>query len=157
MKALIGSLCLLALPATSIFAQQQPAGPPRTSPSASAPSARSNYYVPKRKSFAEVPAPHSSLLRQRPWHEDFVPESQPGFRNPNGVGRMVEYYPPGDKFQNDSPRHITARIGLGGVPDRNEQLAAQQTGTAYYGMLMNHIDRYGSPMMGFGMGFGWGW
>jgi hypothetical protein len=74
------------------------------------------------------------------------------------VGRVAEYYPAGDKFQNSFARSSAdARIGLGGVPDRNEQLQAQRVGTGYYNMLMTHIDRYGSPYMGFGMGFGWGW
>lgn len=111
----------------------------------------------RRISYAELPPQHPSILRVKPWHEDYIPEDQKSyaFRNPGGVGRRAEYYPPNNRFQNDSPRHVTARIGLGGQPDRNEQLRSQAVGTAYYGMLQQHIDRYGSPRFGFGFGFGW--
>jgi hypothetical protein len=99
-----------------------------------------------------------SILRHRAWHHEFTPgNQQAGFRNPGNVGRVNEYYPPGDRFQGAAQPHITARIGLGGVPDRNEQLAAYNAGTARYNAIQTHIDRYGRPMMGFGMGFGFGW
>ena len=95
----------------------------------------------------------------KPWHEEYIPPENRdyGFRNPGGVGRRAEYYPPGDKFQNDSPPHITARIGNGGQPDRNEQLRAQAVGGMNAHYLQSHIDRYGSPRWGFGYGFGFGW
>lgn len=160
-------LLALAFLAGPTLAQQpdEARGPKAVTPSRSA-------QVAPRRSFAELPAPHNSILRQRPWHEDFVPDAQrpysyrshapanqeAGFRNPGGVGRRAEYYPPGDQFQVQVPTtapHVTARIGLGGVPDRNEQLRSQSVGTAYYGMLQNHIDMYGSPRFGFGFGFGW--
>lgn len=99
-----------------------------------------------------------SILRHRAWHDDFTPAApgSSGYRNPNNVGRSNEYYLPGDKFQNANPQHITAKIGLGGVPDRAEQIAAFNAGTARYNALQTHIDRYGRPTMGFGMGFGFG-
>ena len=54
-------------------------------------------------SFADLPPPSSSILRVRPWHEPYVPAEQRsqtyGWRNPGGVGRMAEYYPPGNQFQ----------------------------------------------------------
>ncbi len=96
-----------------------------------------------------------SILSHRPWPYDRKPTTY-GYRNPGGVGRVAEYYPPGNKFQNDSPKHITAQIGLGGQPGRSEQLASQQVGIARYNSLQSHIDRYGHPF-GFGYGFGMGW
>ncbi len=100
-----------------------------------------------------------SILNHRPWHHEFMDPKSPaaggqGYRNPGNVGRTNELYQPGDKFQNDSPKHVTAKIGLGGVPDRAEQLAAFNAGTARYNALQTHMDRYGRPMAGFGMGFG---
>lgn len=110
-----------------------------------------------------------SILKHRAWHHEYMDRNSPaaggsgsvaaannreGYRNPNNVGRTNEPYLPGDKFQNDSPKHITAQIGLGGVPDRAEQIAAFNAGTARYSAIQSHIDSYGRPMMGFGMGFG---
>lgn len=108
-------------------------------------------------SFAQLPPPHSSILRVRPWHEQYIPPENRdyGYRNPGGVGRRAEYYPPGDKFPNETPRHVTARIGNGGQPDRAEQLQAQAVGGANANYLQSHIDMYGSPRFGFGYGFGW--
>lgn len=141
---------LLALPASAV-AQDKPA-PARDPNAADRPQAR-----PSRRSFADLPDPHPSILRHKSWHEEFVPSSQReyAYRNPGGVGRRAEYYPPNNQFQNDSPRHITAKIGNGGQPDRAEQLQAQLVGGANYNYLQTHIDRYGRPAFGFGMGFGW--
>jgi hypothetical protein len=93
----------------------------------------------------------SSILAHRDW--SYRSNDTYGFRNPGGVGRVAEYYPPGDRFQNEAPRHITAQIGNGGQPDRNEQLQAQQIGIQRYNALQSHIDRYGAPF-GYGYGFG---
>lgn len=146
----LSCFCLAAIPAATI-AQSPSAG----SAADGSPAAR-----PARPaSFAELPPPHPSVLRVSPWHEEYIPPENRdyGFRNPGGVGRRAEYYPPGDRFQNDSPRRVTARIGNGGQPDRAEQLQAQAVGGANYGRLQSHIDRYGSPRFGFGYGFGFGW
>lgn len=104
-------------------------------------------------------APHSghqSVLRHNPWPYAPAPNRDFGFRNPGGVGRTAEYYPPGDRFQNDSPRVITAQIGNGGQPDRQEQIQAYNAGTARYNALQSHIDSYAHPF-GFGYGFGLGY
>jgi hypothetical protein len=93
-----------------------------------------------------------SILRHRPWHEQYARQPA-GFRNPGDAGRTNSYYPADNQFQN--PGH--ARAGatyLGGIPDRNEQLAAYNAGTARYSAIQNHIDSYGRPSFGFGMGFG---
>ncbi len=104
----------------------------------------------------------ASILRHRAWHEDFMPNQNAGnsgYRNPGNVGRYAEYYPPGNQFQNPQQagsQHITAKIGLGGVPDRAEQIASYNAGTARYSAIQTHIDNYGRPMRGFGFGFGMG-
>jgi hypothetical protein len=146
----VWSACLIWLPLAAIGQDPAPDAPPAPKPAAAR-------RVARPISYGALPPQHNSVLRIKPWHEDFVPDDQRqyGYRNPGGVGRMAEYYPPNNQFQNDSPRHVTARIGLGGQPDRNEQLRAQAVGTAYYGMLQQHIDAYGSPRFGFGFGFGW--
>jgi hypothetical protein len=105
-----------------------------------------------------VRSPYGSAVRPRYWHEDFMPSQSYGFRNPGGVGRMSEYYPPGVQFQNEreGTPHVTARIGLGGVPDRREQLQSQVVGTVRSNALQMHTDRYGAPQPGYGLGYGYG-
>lgn len=84
------------------------------------------------------------------------PEDSFGYRNPGGVGRFSEYYPPGDQFQNPTRgRRQAATYGIG-MPTRSEQLASYNAGTARYNALQRHIDRYGSPRIGWGWGFGFG-
>lgn len=148
------AMSLVLLGSATLFAQ--------TTQPASVKAPASPGRVPARSSFADLPAPHPSILRVRPWHEDYVPDAQKaasyGVRNPGGVGRYAEYYPPGNQFQNANPTHITARTGVGGgAPSLADQRAAQAVGTATYSALQTHIDTYGRPMMGFGMGFGFGW
>lgn len=80
-----------------------------------------------------------------------------GFRNPGGVGRYAEYYPPGDRFQSGGTDPVkVARFDQGGgAPDRQEQIQAYNAGTARYNAIQRHIDSYGNRMFfGFGMGMG---
>ncbi len=79
----------------------------------------------------------------------------PGYRNPGGVGRYLEYYPPGNEFQTERDPVRVARFGGGGVPDRDAQRAAQQVGIQRYNAIQRHIDSYAQPY-GFGYGFGFG-
>lgn len=75
-----------------------------------------------------------------------------GFRNPGGTGRYLEYYPPGNQFQ-VAPQQDAVRVatfGGGGIPDRNEQLAAQQIGISRYNAIQGHIDNMARPAFGFG-------
>jgi hypothetical protein len=78
-----------------------------------------------------------------------------GFRNPGGTGRYLEYYPAGNQFQVNTERDQVkvATFGGGGMPDRNEQLAAQQIGIQRYNAIQGHIDRMAQPYMGFGVGY----
>lgn len=77
-----------------------------------------------------------------------------GFRNPGGVGRHAEYYPPGDQFQVQGDPTRVARFGVGGYPSRSEQLAAQQVGISRYNSIQRHIDNYAMPRFGYGFGVG---
>ena len=83
------------------------------------------------------------------------PEHDYGWRNPGGIGRMNEFYPPGNRFQRVADPVRVATFGGGGVPDRQEQLQAQSIGIERSSVLQRHIDAYGSPMR-FGYGFGYG-
>ena len=78
-----------------------------------------------------------------------------GFRNPGGTGRYLEYYPAGNQFQVNTERDPVkvATFGGGGIPDRNEQLAAQQIGIQRYNAIQGHIDRMAQPYMGYGVGY----
>lgn len=78
-----------------------------------------------------------------------------GYRNPGGVGRYLEYYPPGNEFQEERDPVRVARFGSGGVPDQADQRAAQQVGIQRYNSIQGHIDSYARPY-GFGYGFGFG-
>jgi hypothetical protein len=78
-----------------------------------------------------------------------------GFRNPGGVGRSAEYYPPGNRFQVERDPVQAARFDQGGgAPDRAEQLAAQSIGIARANSIQGHIDRYAMPYFGYGFGVG---
>ncbi len=88
-----------------------------------------------------------------PYPEHYHGDQTAGFRNPGGVGRYREYYPPGDKFQENNDPVRPARFDQGGgAPDRAEQTAAQQVGVQRGNEIMNHIDRYSRPYYGYGVG-----
>lgn len=106
-------------------------------------------YPQRRRSIAQhYPYPYPGA-----YHGD----ATGGFRNPGGVGRYAEYYPPGDRFQSGGTDPVTvAKFDQGGgAPDRQEQIQAYNAGTARYNAIQSHIDRYGSRMY-FGYGFGMG-
>jgi len=77
-----------------------------------------------------------------------------GFRNPGGVGRHAEYYPPGDKFQVQGDPVRVAQFGVGGYPSRSEQMAAQRLGISRANSIQQHIDNYARPHYGYGFGAG---
>ena len=78
-----------------------------------------------------------------------------GFRNPGGVGRYGEYYPPGDQFDDGGidPVRVASFDRGGGAPDRAEQLQAQQIGIQRQNSIQNQIDNYARPYVGYGVGF----
>ena len=77
-----------------------------------------------------------------------------GFRNPGGVGRYAEYYPPGDRFQVQGDPVRVAQFGVGGYPSQADQRAAQQLGISRNNSLQQHIDNYAMPHYGYGFGMG---
>ena len=78
-----------------------------------------------------------------------------GFRNPGGVGKYAEYYPPGNQFQVQGDPVRVAQFGVGrGYPSRAEQMQAQQIGISRYNSIQNHIDNYAMPHFGYGFGVG---
>src|SRR5438309_2282748 len=115
---------------------QQPA-PSDTAPAANAASTATNqpnqtvgsvpdYIRPQ----AHQPQRRRSIIHHYPYpypgayHND----DTAGFRNPGGVGRYAEYYPPGDRFQVEGDPVRVAQFGVGGYPSQADQRAAQQLG-----------------------------
>ncbi|MGE5295752.1 MAG: hypothetical protein ACM3VT_13070 [Solirubrobacterales bacterium] len=86
-----------------------------------------------------------------PYPEYYNGDQTAGFRDPGGGGRYSEYYPPGDRFQVPDVDPVrVATFGQGGIPDRAEQLAAQQIGIQRYNAIQGHIDRMAAPRLGVG-------
>jgi len=142
-------------------AQQQPAPP---APSQDAISERLQPYQPESRSpdirpQAMYPQRRRSVVQHYPYPYPgaYHGDARGGFRNPGGVGRYSEYYPPGNRFQSGGtdPVKVAKFDQGGGAPDRQEQIQAYNAGTARYNAIQQHIDRYGSRMF-FGYGFGMG-
>jgi hypothetical protein len=122
-----------------------PAQPQATSPELKV--APYPYAVTPRRSIVHTnPFPYPGYYRD---------DSTGGYRNPGGVGRYAEYYPPGNQFQIDPSQisHTASFDTAAGVPDRAEQLAAQQVGIARANSLQSHIDSYARPYFGLGVGY----
>lgn len=136
----VAALLLTGAGTAVVFAQ---APSPVTTPSAArgAAPAASAFGTPARKSIVHhYPYPYPSY-----YHGD----QSAGYRNPGHQGRYLEYYPPGNQFQenNDPVRPAQFDTGFG---NRSEQLASQQVGIARYNSIQGHIDSYARPMMGVG-------
>jgi hypothetical protein len=89
-----------------------------------------------------------------PYPGYYTSDSTAGFRNPGGVGKFAEYYPPGNQFQVQGDPVRVAQFGVGGYPSRAEQMQAQQLGISRYNSIQNHIDNYAMPHWGYGFGVG---
>lgn len=115
--------------------------------------------LPPTRPQAVYPQKRRSVVQhyQYPYPGAYHGDATGGFRNPGGVGRYKEYYPPGDRFQSggEDPVKVAKFDQGGGAPDRQEQIEAYNAGTARYNAIQQHIDRYGSRMY-FGYGFGMG-
>lgn len=98
---------------------------------------------------------HGSVLRN--YGTD--PNATWGFRNPGGVGKFGEYYPPGNRFQNGG-RDPVAKAGFDQnipVGSIQEQAMATQVGTQRYSVMQQHMDNFARPMGFYGFyGFGGG-
>jgi hypothetical protein len=84
-----------------------------------------------------------------PYPEYYHGDETGGFRNPGGVGRYREYYPPGNQFQEGGDPVRVAKFDTG-FGNRQEQLQSIQVGVARENAIMNHIDRYARPAFGVG-------
>jgi hypothetical protein len=93
-----------------------------------------------------------------PYPSYYYNDETAGFRNPGGVGRFGEYYPPGDRFQTDGavdPVRV-ATFGRGsGAPSYAEQRAAHQLGIEADSVMNQHIDNFARPYFGYGLGVGY--
>ena len=113
------------------------------------------YVSPRRAPRTRTaPDPHDSAYRQ-----NSSSSSSFGFRNPGGVGRNAEFYPPGNNFNSGG----TDPIGVahfGGGPSstsRQSQLQSQQVGIQRQNEYDNRINALARPLGGFGAGFGFGY
>jgi hypothetical protein len=103
---------------------------------------------------------HRSVIRHNPLNERYSynasPDNQaPGFRNPGGIGRNAEYYPAGDKFDNEGVRFKPAQFDQGpAATSRASQIASYNAGTQRYNAIQGSINSYARPS--FGIGFGGG-
>ncbi len=163
----------------------KPADTPPPAPTAAAP-ATSNHSSGDFRSFREpIPTDpahpdyhagaHRSIVRHNPLpHRTSYQSNYPykggnggsgnssstnhgGNYSTGGVGRIAEYYdnrtlaPPVDYH----PVPVGG-FGNGGIPDRNEQLQAQQIGAQRTANIQNNINAYGRPYGAMGAGFGYG-
>jgi hypothetical protein len=89
-----------------------------------------------------------------PYPGYYYGDDRAGFRNPGGVGRYAEYYPPGNRFQVEGDPTRVAGFSQGGYPSREEQMEAQRVGISRYNSIQQHIDNYARPYWGYGFGVG---
>jgi hypothetical protein len=90
-----------------------------------------------------------------PYANYYTGDRNGGFRNPGGVGRYSEYYPPGDRFQGNAVDPVrVAGFDRGGGPTLADQRAAQQIGIQRESVMQRHIDNYARPFFGYGYGVG---
>jgi hypothetical protein len=104
-----------------------------------------------------VPVRRQSIVHhyQYPYPEHYYNDRTAGFRNPGGVGRYAEYYPPGGHYQNESggrTPYVASFDRGSGAPSRAEQLQAQALGVAKYNAIQGHIDNYARSYVGYGFG-----
>ncbi|HMB08110.1 MAG TPA: hypothetical protein VKP69_30815 [Isosphaeraceae bacterium] len=147
----------LVLSGTLVPAASAQSSPPSAVQSASTPGARAAPAAATAP--AQTPSRRRSIVHHYPYpYPSFYDtDATAGFRNPGGTGRYLEYYPPGNQFQIDQARDPVkvATFGQGGIPDRADQLAAQQIGIQRYNAIQNHIDNYARPYWGYGFGVGY--
>lgn len=99
---------------------------------------------------------YRSVLREPPPPPARYTASTYGVRNPGGIGRYAEYYPPGDVFQNGGHDPTPVAGFDRGLPvgSIEQQAMATQVGTQRYSVMQQHMDNFARPL-GF-YGFGWG-
>jgi hypothetical protein len=126
------------------FAQAPPAGTGGNPPGA------------VRKPLSGTTSPAAALKRRSivhhypyPYPDYYHGDQYAGFRNPGGVGRYAEYYPPGDRFQENIDPVRAAHFDTG-FGNRQEQLQSEQVGVQRDNAIMNHIDSMARPAFGIG-------
>jgi hypothetical protein len=143
--------------APTAFGQTAPSPATQAAEASSYASANQNAYPTYVKPQAHYQQRRRSLVHHYPYPYPsyYHGDDTAGFRNPGGVGRHAEYYPPGDRFQVENDPVRAARFDQGGgAPDRNEQLAAEQVGIQRGNSIQGHIDSYARPYYGYGFGVG---
>jgi hypothetical protein len=134
-------------------AAKQPPARPQAAPSRPAAPARKavtptqNRGVQRRSIVHHYPYPYPSYYND---------DRSAGFRNPGGAGRYREYYPAGDRFQNEQERDPVRVATFGTVgPTLADQRAARQIAVMEDSVMQQHIDNYARPYYGFGLGVGY--
>jgi len=148
-------LTLLAWSGARASAQDpgNPNGPP---PAIDRPEARRPSVPDHVRPQAYAPHQRRSIVHHYPYPYPgyYQNDDTAGFRNPGGVGRHAEYYPPGDQFQVQNDPVRVAQFGKGGYPSRAEQMQAESLGIQRYNSIQRHIDNYAMPRFGYGFGAG---
>lgn len=146
--AVAASLLLPLITATRAHAQAAPPAP------VSAAEARAQAVRDAAIIEGRIPDPSTNSTRSYRGMMKSRSNQHPGFRNPGGVGRRAEYYPAGDKFQNESKPAVAATFD--GNHNRDQQTKAREVGIEQAQSLQAHIDNYGRPLAWYGQGFGFG-
>lgn len=109
--------------------------------------------IPTDPSHPEYYAPaHRSIIRHNPL--PYSSERSYGYRNPGGVGRSAEYYPPGNQFEGKGGDPVKVAGFDTGPGNRQEQFQAQSLGIQRANSLQYQIQAYSTP--GYGLGYGGG-
>ncbi|AGA26943.1 hypothetical protein Sinac_2641 [Singulisphaera acidiphila DSM 18658] len=136
----------------------------QTPPAPTSSSSRSPNVLPRSSNNRSVFSQMSAPARRRsivhhypyPYPNYYTNDRSAGFRNPGGVGRFSEYYPPGGQFQVNpgvDPVRV-ATFDRGGGPTLADQRAAQQIGIQRDAVMQRHIDNFARPYFGYGYGVG---
>jgi hypothetical protein len=141
--------------AGAVVSLSQAQTPTTPAPGTSAPVASQAPAQPQPK---PAPIRRQSIVHhyQYPYPEHYYTDRTGGFRNPGGIGRYAEYYPPGGHYQNEGATRapFPAATFDRGAPgtSRAEQMQAEALGVQRYNAIQGHIDNYARPYIGFGFG-----
>ncbi|SIO60998.1 hypothetical protein SAMN05444166_6602 [Singulisphaera sp. GP187] len=112
-----------------------------------------------RSAFSQMSAPprRRSIVHHYPYPYPnyYTSDRSGGFRNPGGVGRFSEYYPPGGQFQVNpgvDPVRV-ASFDRGGGPTLADQRAAQQIGIQRDSVMQQQLNSFRGFGYGYGVGF----
>jgi hypothetical protein len=127
--------------------------------SAKAPAQKAGTNSPRENQGAALPPAVIPQRRGAPKDIPYTDDMTWGYRNPGNVGRRAEYYPPGNRFQNEGAGPHVAYYDQGpAATQRYAQLQSEMVGIGRYRSVQSGINVYGRPL-GFGFpvyGFGFG-